>query len=372
MDLSCFQSPEVTPMLVKLYDKHKLYQLSQEEKPVARAELSKTVCSILEMHLSEREMEMIADVLIALLRQAEIDLREALAERLAILENVPLRLVLEMVNDEISVARPLLKSSEVLKDDDLVYIIKSKNAAYWRVIACRKRISEKVVDVLADTKDVQTALSLVENNNIKLTAHTLAVLSDIAQENEKLAQPLLRRDEITPDLAKKLYSHVGEALKKYVVEEFGLNDEVMSSAIDGVINQFASKDNLKPCADVNAQAEAYRAKGLLNEGLMIQTLKRGQYRLFVSLFAKFAGMTPETVLEILHQADGKNLAIACRANGVLKADFISIFLLTNHFRTSRRQIPTQVMADVLQYFEQMKPHLARKIMESSMIPLVTH
>lgn len=372
MDLSCFQSPEVTPMLVKLYDKHKLYQLSAEEKPVARAELSKTVCTILEMHLSDREMEMIADVLIALLRQAEIDLREALSERLAILENIPLRLVLELANDEISVARPVLKSSEVLKDDDLVYIIKSKNAAYWRAIACRKSISDKVVDVLADTKDMSTALTLVENNEITLTAHTLAVLSDIAQENEKLAQPLLRREEVTPDLAMKLYSHVGEALKKYVVEEFGLNAAEMVSAIDGVVGQFQSKDNLNPCAETIAQAESFRAKGLLNEGLMIQTLKRGQYRLFVSLFAKFTGLKTENVLEILHQPDGKNLAIACRANGVLKSDFISIFLLTNHFRTARKQIPTQVMSDVLQYFEQTKPHLARKIMESSMSSLVTH
>ncbi|MCK6418949.1 MAG: hypothetical protein L6Q57_08470, partial [Alphaproteobacteria bacterium] len=109
MDLGFLdKSSHVTPLLVKLYDSHKIYTLAHDKKPEARQELTKAVLELLDMDLNPREGELIADVLIALIRQAERDLRQALAERLCAMDNVPLRLVLHMANDEIDVARPVL------------------------------------------------------------------------------------------------------------------------------------------------------------------------------------------------------------------------------------------------------------------------
>src|SRR6056297_122186 len=125
-----------------------------------------------------------ADVMISLMRQAEIDLREALAERLAVLDNVPLRLVLQLSNDEIDVARPVLKQSPVLSDMDLIYIMKSKGPEYWQAIAQREHMSNQIMNLLSDTRDVETGIALVENEKITLTEHTLNVLSEVAQNSD--------------------------------------------------------------------------------------------------------------------------------------------------------------------------------------------
>ena len=108
------------PMLVKLHDSHKLYSLAQDKQPLAQSELSTAMAELLDMQTTPREEELIADVLIGLMRQAEIDLREALSEKLSIMENVPLRLALHIANDEISVAKPVLKNSIALGDLDLI------------------------------------------------------------------------------------------------------------------------------------------------------------------------------------------------------------------------------------------------------------
>src|SRR5688572_4950053 len=119
MDLSFLdKSSGVTPLLVRLYDSHKLYRLAKDRKPFARAELTSTVSALLDVALSARETELVADVLIALMRQAEKDLRQALAEKLSILDQVPLRLVLQIANDEIDVAAPVLRNSPILGDLD--------------------------------------------------------------------------------------------------------------------------------------------------------------------------------------------------------------------------------------------------------------
>ena len=189
------KSPEMTPLLVRLYESHKLYALVSDTQPEARAELTGLVAQLLRVELSGREQEILADVLIALLRQAERDLRQALSERLAVMDNVPLRLVLFLANDDIDIAAPMLRSSLVLSDLDLIYIIKSQGPAYWQAIAAREVLSAGVVDALADTRDAGTAVILAGNDRAVLTEYALQILSTMAQADENIARPLLSRPE---------------------------------------------------------------------------------------------------------------------------------------------------------------------------------
>lgn len=126
MERVLHKSPEIASLLVNLYDSNRLVNVGRDDRPEARAELSGVMADLLSKPLPGHEQEVIADVLIALMRQAENDVRALLAERLARLGNAPLRLILHMVNDDIRIAAPILSQSPVLSDLDLVYIIKSQ------------------------------------------------------------------------------------------------------------------------------------------------------------------------------------------------------------------------------------------------------
>ena len=164
MDLNYLdKTSKVVPMLVKLHDSHQLYDLARDKKPMAQEELSSAVAELLDMETSERERELIADVLISLMRQAEKDLKMALADKLSRIDHIPLRLALHIANAEIEVASPVLKNSMALGDMDLVYIIHSKPSSYWRMIAQRKVMSDQLISSLVDTKDNATVQCLLEN-----------------------------------------------------------------------------------------------------------------------------------------------------------------------------------------------------------------
>ena len=63
------QTPDIAPILVRLYDSHRLYNLAKDETPLARAELTSAVVDLLKRNnLAPREQELIADVLISLMR----------------------------------------------------------------------------------------------------------------------------------------------------------------------------------------------------------------------------------------------------------------------------------------------------------------
>ncbi|MEM7651130.1 MAG: DUF2336 domain-containing protein [Pseudomonadota bacterium] len=370
MDLGFLdKSSNVTPLLVRLYDSHKLHGLAKDNKPLARAELTSAVSELLEMDLSPRESELIADVLIGLMRQAELDLREALAERLAALDNVPLRLVLQLANDEIEVAAPVLRRSEVLGDLDLIYLIKSKGSAHWEEIAKREALSNQVMNLLSDTRDIRTAMALTKNENITLTQHVLTVLSDMAQKSDKLAMPLLQREEVTKDIAKTLYKYVGAEIKTFIETQYGISEGSIIESVDEVILEMVEASEavgeFSPSETMISAAERYKSKGLLTMKLMLGSLRRGQIPAFIAQFSKFTSLCPKTTLEILSQSSGQGLAVACKAFEISKEDFVSVFLLTNRVRNKGRMVDLNDMTRAISYYNRINEDVARNIIKNS-------
>lgn len=369
MDLSFLdRTSHVTPLLVRVYDEHKLYRLAKGQLPGGRIELANAITELLEASVTPRESELIADIMIELLRQAETDLRQALSEKISAMPTVPLRLVLQFANDDISVADPMLRNSPVLGDLDLIYIIKSQGAFYWRSIAKRHALSTHVVDVLSDTRDLDTAIALAENSSIHLSEHAALALSDIAQESDKLAKPLLRRDDVTDEIAASLYRYVGEDLKRYITQNYGIDSNILTGAVEEVIEEFTGiieDAEFMPTEAMMSAADRFRDKGLLTVKLMLGTLRRGQFGAFVAQFSRFTGLEPKIVMEILSQKAGQGLAVACRAHGITKADFVSFFLLTNRIRTRGKMVDMQDMTRAVNYFNRITDDVARNIMTNS-------
>jgi uncharacterized protein (DUF2336 family) len=340
MDFSVFeQSPAMAPLLVRLYDSHKLYGLASDGTPLARAELTGAVAELLEQDLGPRERELISDVLISLMRQAEADLREALAERLAIVDTAPLRVILHIANDEIEVARPVLNLSQVLSDLDLLYIIKGKTPEYWREIAQRPRLSESVMNMLAETRESQTIRALVENERIQLTYKAAAIIGSMAESDDDLAKPLLLRNDVPEDIARHLYKFIGDELREQLGRRFGPQDYAVTKAIEEVLNEFSGGHktrNFMPTQAMLDAAQVMALSGRLNAPSMIQQLQRGQFGSFIAMFSQFCGIAPEGIHEMLYDPSGKMLAITCRALDLSKGELSRIYMMTQRIRSEDR------------------------------------
>ena len=369
MDMRLFEkSPQVAPLLVRLYDSHRLYGLAKDGSPLARAELTSAVVDLLQTDLGPREKELIADVLISLMRQAEHDLRQAIAERLAVVETTPLRVVLHIANDEIDVAEPMLRLSRVFSDLDLLYIIKAKGPDYWRVIAAREALSEGIMNVLADTRETGTLETLAANRKLRLTPHALDVIEQVAEKTESLARPLLMRPEVSEDIARKLYRHVGDDLKEYIRSYFGVIDDAVINAVDDVIFEFSGtktpneKKEFIPGESAIKAAEALASTGRLNMQRMMETLQRGQMASFIAMFACFSGIEASRIHEMLAATDGKLLAITCRALDLTKSDLSRIYMMTQRIRSRDRIVVQSDLLHALSVYDRIQADEARKML----------
>lgn len=366
------------PAKALLGDVGRLYDLARDKEPSSRAKLADEVSRLLTSGVSTRESELVADVLIELIEQAQKDLRFALSQKLAAFDNVPLRLVLQLANDDLDVAEPILKQSSALGELDLMYIIKSKTAEYWEVIAQRQNLTSQVIDLLAETKDLKTVLALAENEGITLTDNALTILSDIAKGSDDLALPLLRREEVTIDLAKALYEFVGADIKLFIQENFEEGADEAIQAVDETVAEFdatsseeteakAKESSLAIVSEFVPEdhmvkaAFAHKDKGLLNIPMMMETLRQNRLRSFVAMFSVYTDISVEMVGQVLSHTNGKSLSIICRAYGVEKQDFISIFMMTGKVWNNGQLVEMSQIKDALEYYNKMTRDMAERI-----------
>ncbi len=360
------KKPEIGQLLVRLYDNHKLYSISNGPSETAREELVGIFADLLELKLNPSETETITDVLIGIITQAEIDLRAALSERLAAQNDVPLRMVLYLANDEIYVALPILQKSKVLSDMDLVYIVKSKKADHARAIAQRPKMTDILINALADTEDLLTAISLARNVNITITNYAIDKLTDMAKVSEELAEPLIDRKDIPKEMIASLYHHVGQALKDSLDKKFGAQETASAKeSIDDILFEMENDahPDFIPDMAMMIRADNMMAKRLITADVMIDNLRRGQTSFFVALFSVYCCLEAQTVVNILKQKSGQGLAIACRAVGMMKPEFINIFLLTHRIRTDgSKVIHKSELGSALKSFDCMTPEMASQIL----------
>ncbi len=336
------KTPGVSPLLVRLYDTHNLYSLA-ENKGSGQAcfELTTVMVDLLNIQLSPKESELITDVLLTLMKQAETDLKIALSERLSAMEKVPLRMILSLANDEICVADPVLRRSPLLQDMDLVYILKAQGAEHGRAIATREALSDALIDLLADFRDIVIANNLATNDKITMTRHAFDVIADMAQAHHDLAQPLLSRKDLPKEIADKLYRFVSDELQERLRARFGKEAEAPIIDLEDITLEIIHPERVIPetaYAQLIANAERMRRRGDLKINTILSTLRRGQHATFLAQLTVYTNLHIEVVKKLLQRESGLGLAMICKANDIPKNDFVSLFLLTERFRTNTKRI----------------------------------
>jgi hypothetical protein len=246
MDLSPLEnSKNLGQLMVKLHDVYNDYKDDMFGTVFSQNRISDVVEEILlERDITPKEEHLVTEILVTLIREAELKLKAALADRISVIDGAPNQLSLELANDEINVARPILENSTSLSDDDLVYLINTKDSEHWQSIARRRTLNESIINKLADTNDNLTHNSLLKNFNIRLTHYTGKKIAELAKSTPFLAEGLLGRDELSKSIVIEIYQHVGEALQNQIEQKYNYTSTELNKAISDLSSELSSSDAL--------------------------------------------------------------------------------------------------------------------------------
>ncbi len=97
--------------------------------------------------------------------------------------------------------------------------------------------------------------------------------------------------------------------------------------------------------------------------VLITLLRSGNRSRFEQRFAKLSGLRSPRLERVLYGADGKELAVACRALGIDKKAFAVIVFLCRqcgpHGALGAAVDDPRAVAQVIDYFDQMEPGAAQ-------------
>lgn len=349
-------------------DIEQLYQLARDKTIAGRKSLVNAVSDLFfdsQELLTDREKALMTDILHQLLHDMEMSVRRELAERLAKTENAPHELIITLANDKIEVAYPILRESELLHDTDLIEIIHHRALQHQLAIAMRKTLNESVTDALVETGHEDVIKTMLENPDAKLSKITMEYLVDQSKRVDSYQNPLLTRSDLEPVLVKRMYWWVSAAMRKHIVANFDIDPTELDSSLEAtakdLIDEASSElDKTSKSAEVaNRLAEIDE----ISPQLLIEVLRQGEVPLFEAMYAKLTGLRPKLVRRIVYEPDGEALAVACKAVGIDKPNFASIFMLTRKAHAKDKVISPRELTPVLEFFENIKPESAALLLE---------
>ena len=320
--------------------------------------------------LRDAERNIMTDILRQLIHDVEMKVRQQLAMRMADENDAPRELVSALANDQIEVAHPILTQSTILQDMELIEIVQHRTYGHQLAIVMRETVSETVSEALIGTGNVDVIKTLLENENADISGKAMEYLVEQSEKIDDLQVPLINRNDLGPDLAKRMYWWVSAALRKHIVkhysiDEVGLDDKIQDTIHDilGIDGSGSGAINTAPRRKSQELAEKLQNAAAITPQLLIQTLRQGEVVLFEDLLSQVTGLRTNLIRRFVFEPGGEGLAIASRAADITKADFASIFLLSRSARPGDKVVDPNEVSRVLNFFDRIKAETAQKVVK---------
>ena len=110
----------------------------------------------------------------------------------------------------------------------------------------------------------------------------------------------------------------------------------------------------QPPADLGGEDAGNRAPQL------VQALRSGDLERAETMLGRMTGLDAGHVRRVLYGAEGRNLAITCRALGIDQLQFISIFMLSRRLGMGEKALEPRKLTHIASFFEQTDEAAARK------------
>ena len=343
-----------------------LFALARNKSAEGRRQLFSTVCDLFlgeSLVLSDRERALMGEILRQLVRDVEMAVRKSVAEKLSRRSDAPHALVIELANDQIEVANPILKESEVLKDVDLIEVIRHRTMEHQLAVAMRKTVSANVSSALVDTGNQDVIATLLNNHGATITREVMDYLVNESKRVDAYQNPLIRRPDLPPDLAQRMYWWVSAALRKHIAQTFSVNMDPVDDAIEESTNALIKQETearAKP-GKTEDLIERLAELGELNTDFLIKALRQGEVSLFETGLARMSGLRLNLLRRILYEPGGEGLAMLCRATGVERQTFATIYELTR--KAADRGDEAKAQVDPFELFDKTKARDAERVLK---------
>jgi len=307
--------------------------------------------------LSDRERALMSEIIGKLLHELEMEVRQALAQRLAQADAAPHELLIMLANDQIAVARPILLQSRLLHDEDLIEVVRNRSHEHRLTVAMREGLSAAVADALIDFGDDQVIETLLANHDASLSRQAIDYLTEESKRVDQFQEPLLRRPDLPAELAHRMFWWVSAGLRQAILTRYKIDavllDDLLENATASTIRSHGDG------GEADRLAAHMSERGELSERYVLQNLRGGHVGAAIAGLAKLAGLDGFTAKRVVLDPGGEALAACCKSAGFSRAGFATTFMLTREAHERGHATDPVRLAEILELYDQLTRDQAR-------------
>lgn len=331
----------------------KLLELAHQRALNGKGGLAASIaemCLASQSGLTERELTLAFEILRLLVDKVEVKIRRHIADYLADRKDVPADLIQFLANDAITVAYPIILHSELLQEEDLLKIVIEQSARHRQAVAIRPYISSDVTDKLVEFDEAEVLTTLICNETAKISDTSMQALVDRSLEIEAYREPLAHRKEMTPNLAKRMYVWVGDALRDYIVHNFQIDPDTVSDSLNHAASDTPDDTAPKPTATLSEIKSPAPEDNQDGGRALLRFLNTGDISAFESAFAGRLNLSVQAMGVILYDSTFEALAIAAKAAGIAPEVFSEILCHLSGVRPADDYRASKEYCDAMDYF----------------------
>lgn len=253
--------------------------------------------------LSKNEREIAQEIFRVMAKDIEVLVRETLSQSLKEVPDVSsdvARILAEDEND--SVALPILEFSKALSEEDLVEIIGVCKPNRHVAVARRENVSEKVSEAIVEKGNEDAVVALVSNQTAQIGEKTYDKVIDKYGDNERIQEPMVKREKLPITIAERLVATVSDSLKEYLVTHHELSPEVASDLLlesrERAVVRLLQDDENSP--DVTELVEQMDVNGRLTASIILRALCTGDLNFFEAAIAHRAHVALNNARVLIH------------------------------------------------------------------------
>jgi len=262
--------------------------------------------------LSDEEREIANAILRGLVKDAAERVRKSLSESLRYADELPHDVALALAQDIETVSLPMLGSSPVLSDSDLIEIISSGSPQKQIAIAGRPTVTDRVAQAIVETENPAAVTTLAGNEGAEISESTFTSLIDRYGTMNEVTEALAHRENLPITISEKLITLVSGRLRGYL-EQHSLNEGQADQLIQES-RERATVDLVEKAANTHnvvALSKQLKEHDRLTPSLILRAIFTGDVRFFEAALSVLADVPLKKAAILIHDTGTLGLKSLC-------------------------------------------------------------
>lgn len=310
---------------------------------------------------STEQVDLFDEVITKLAKAIEVKARAKLSARLADVANAPVGVVRMLAfDDDIDVARPVLRKSERLDDSDLIANASSKSQLHLAAISERPSLSESVTDVLVTRGNPEVVRSVVRNAGARFSDAGFRLLVQRSSSDDALAMQVGARR----DLPRQHFLHLLEQASATVRTRLASEKPDTVAAVEGVLTEVVggirteTRKISRQYVTATAEVNKLQQDGRLDEAEVYKFARENRFEEAAVALSVLCNVELDAVERALQDRGHEIALILAKIAGFSSTTAKALLLL----KTADRGISAQDLDSALRTYEKLQIGTAKRVL----------